>query len=69
VHTAGAGIPTIAVDSLPVLGYSGFLNFDRAIRRVFQHRGFLHAAQNSPSSYKATWLERSPNWHIKQEVK
>jgi nitrogenase molybdenum-iron protein alpha/beta subunit len=69
LHASGAGIPVLALDSLPVLGYAGVLNFDKAIKRVFLHQGFLQATRDAKSPYKAAWLERSPNWHIKQEVK
>jgi nitrogenase molybdenum-cofactor synthesis protein NifE len=69
VQTVGAGIPTLALDRIPVLGYAGFLNFELAIRRVLRHQGFMRTIGQSTLPYKATWLERSPNWHIKQEVK
>jgi nitrogenase molybdenum-cofactor synthesis protein NifE len=69
IHTINAGIPTLAFDHIPMLGYSGFLNVAQAIGRVLHHRGFLHSCHRTASPYKAAWLQRSPNWHIKQEVK
>lgn len=68
------GIPAIDVEQLPVLGFEGAR---RLLRRLEQlHRGpslvrYLSGAAEGgqPPVYQERWLQRSVNWHIKQEVK
>jgi hypothetical protein len=52
-----------------VAGYSGIIHFASAVRKALTLKGYLNSIYGSESPFKTSWIQRSPNWHIKQEVK
>jgi nitrogenase molybdenum-iron protein alpha/beta subunit len=69
VHASAEGVPSISIDQLAILGYSGLSNFADVVRKTLRLKGFINAVSGTVSPLKTSWLQRSPNWHIKQEVK
>ena len=63
------GIPVVSLENSPVLGYSGVKGLARRISVALQNRSFGAALASIPTAYKEEWYRRSPNWHIKKEVK
>ncbi|NTW68831.1 MAG: nitrogenase molybdenum-iron protein [Chlorobiaceae bacterium] len=63
------GIPVVSLRDVPVLGYRGVTALARRISTALLNRSFGEALSRSSLPYKDGWLRRSPNWHIKKEVK
>lgn len=63
------GIPVVSLENTPVLGYNGVTRLARPISIALRNRSFGAALAKIPTPYKEAWLRRSPNWHIKKEVR
>jgi nitrogenase molybdenum-iron protein alpha/beta subunit len=72
-QVAHLGIPAVFLPRVPILGYGGVASFARQALKALRNRAFVTqlATQLTTSGlpYHAHWFQRSPNWHIKQEVK
>ncbi|NTW98938.1 MAG: hypothetical protein HGB35_03220 [Geobacteraceae bacterium] len=66
---ARVGIPVVSLEETPVLGYNGVIALVRRFSAALRNRSFGQALARTPLPYKDAWLQRSPNWHIKKEVK
>jgi nitrogenase molybdenum-iron protein alpha/beta subunit len=70
VWAAKSGIPSIAIDNLPILGYRGMVAISRQFRKILANQSFVQSLkQNTALPYQESWYAKSPNWHIKVEVK
>jgi len=72
LHTgqvARFGIPTVSLEALAIIGYSGLLRFVHRVRAALSNRSFGQVLSLGLTPYQDSWYRRSPNWHIKQEVK
>ncbi|MEI6651660.1 MAG: nitrogenase component 1 [Chlorobiaceae bacterium] len=63
------GIPVLSLAETPILGYNGVIHLARRLSTAVQNRSFGAALAHTPLPYHDAWLRRSPNWHIKKEVK
>jgi nitrogenase molybdenum-iron protein alpha/beta subunit len=63
------GIPVVSLENTPVLGYNGVTGLARSLSLALRNRSFGAALAGIPTSYKGAWYRRSPNWHIKKEVR
>ena len=63
------GIPVVSLEDLPVLGYNGAIGLARRFSAALHNRSFAEALALTALPYTDSWLRRSPNWHIKKEVK
>lgn len=63
------GIPVVSLEETPVLGYNGVIALARRFSAALLNRTFGAALARTPLPYKESWFRRSPNWHIKKEVK
>ena len=64
------GVPVIDIGSIPVLGYKGVYNLIENIERKLTNLSFVSYLSDSKSNvYADSWLQKKPNWYIKQEVK
>lgn len=60
----------ISVENKTLYGYEGIIEFIKAIERAKRSRHFSeYLSQNTVTPYKESWLGKSTNWYIKQEVK
>jgi len=66
---AQLGIPSLYLPRIPIIGYRGVVSFAREASKVLRNQSFVANLAKQDSVYLASWLQRSPNWHIKQEVK
>ncbi len=67
---ASLGILPISVANKILYGYEGAIQLIQAILKLEKRRGFVdYLAENTKHPYKESWLKRSANWYIKQEVK
>ncbi len=66
---ARLGIPVVSLEGTPVLGYCGVIALVRRFSAALRNRSFGQALSRTPLPYKDAWFQRSPNWHIKKEVK
>lgn len=65
---AKLGIPAISTYRLGLIGYSGAKRLAEKINNAFINPCFIHKF-STISIYKDQWYQKSPNWHIKQEVR
>jgi nitrogenase molybdenum-iron protein alpha chain len=64
------GIPVVNIENLPVAGFKGALNLARKIIKTQSNLSFVQSlAGIETKTYIGNWLNKSPNWFIKQEVK
>lgn len=63
------GIPVVSLENSPFLGYEGVLSVARRISAALRNRAFVETLAVTGTPYREEWLKRSPNWHIKKEVK
>ena len=63
------GIPVVSLEETPLLGYNGVICLARRLSTALQNRSFGATLAHTPLPYHEAWLQRSPNWHIKKEVK
>jgi len=68
-QAARLNLPVVSLENIPVLGYSGVITLKRLISAALRNRAFGAALAAIPTPYKPAWYQRSPNWHIKKEVK
>jgi nitrogenase molybdenum-iron protein alpha/beta subunit len=68
-QVARLGIPTVSLESLAVVGYSGVLRLVGRIKTALANRSFGTSLAGIIPPYREAWYNRSDNWHIKQEVK
>jgi nitrogenase molybdenum-iron protein alpha chain len=69
VPVAKLGIPALCYSLLPLYGYAAAINLADKIRLAIQNKSMLVRLSSGKSPYSKSWLEKSPNWYIKQEVK
>lgn len=65
---AKLGIPAISTYRLGLIGYSGAKRLAEKIKNAFINPCFIRKFSTT-SIYKDQWYQKSPNWHIKQEVR
>jgi nitrogenase molybdenum-iron protein alpha chain len=64
------GIIPISIDKVAVYGFSGGYHLSNLIRKTLGNKGYISNLEKDESSvYKKSWLTKSSNWYIKQEVK
>lgn len=63
------GIPVLSLEDIPILGYSGVIQLVRRIELALGNRSFGASLSRVPLPYQDGWFRRSPNRHIKREVK
>lgn len=63
------GLPVVSLEETPVLGYGGVVSLARRISLALRNRSFGASLGRTSTPYQDAWYRRSPNWHIKQEVK
>jgi nitrogenase molybdenum-iron protein alpha chain len=68
-QVARLGIPTVSLEHIGIIGYSGVLRVVRSIGAALANRSFGLSLAGITSPYHESWYRRSQNWHIKQEVK
>lgn len=67
---ASLGILPISVTNKILYGYEGAIQLIQAILKQEKRTGFVdYLSENTKHPYKESWLKRSANWYIKQEVK
>lgn len=67
---AEQGSIPVSLVNTAVLGYGGIRQFIRQIEKAEAGKGiFAFAAEKQDIFYKPTWLKKSSNWYVKQEVK
>jgi nitrogenase molybdenum-iron protein alpha/beta subunit len=65
-----AGIPSVDLEHLPILGYKGIYNFiDRVEKKLANPSFSRYLSKNNTEVYSNNWLQKKANWYIKQEVK
>lgn len=65
---ARAGLAAVAVRADELLGAAADARLGRRIERALANPALGHRLGASPD-YRAGWLKRSPDWHIKREVR
>jgi len=68
-QVARLGIPTVSLEALGIVGYSGVLRLARRIKTALANRFFGASLTSINQPYQESWYSRSNNWHIKQEIK
>lgn len=68
-QAARLGIPSLYLPGIPILGYNGIGSFAKAAANALRNTSYLDQIQLSDPVYSKSWIGRSPNWHIKQEVR
>lgn len=64
------GILPIPVTNRILFGYEGAVELIKIIIKLEKRPGFVdYLAENTKLPYKESWLKKSANWYIKQEVK
>ena len=64
------GILPISVTNKILYGYEGAIELIKSIQKLEKGKGFVnYLSKNTKIPYKETWLKKSANWYIKQEVK
>ncbi len=67
---ATIGVLPISIANKTLYGYEGMIEFVKAIKRANRSSEYeASIAQDKQLAYKDTWLSKSTNWYIKQEVK
>jgi nitrogenase molybdenum-cofactor synthesis protein NifE len=68
-QAARLGIPVVSLENATVLGYAGVTDFARRIAVALKNSAFTETLAGIRTPYREAWFKRSPNWHIKKEVK
>lgn len=64
------GIIPISIGNIALYGFDGGKKLVDLIDKSIRNKELInHVAQNNNLPYKNTWLKKSTNWYIKQEVK
>jgi nitrogenase molybdenum-iron protein alpha chain len=67
---AGQGAAPVSFNQSGVLGYEGLKNFIRQLEKADNLlSGYPVELEKDKSFYNASWLRKSSNWYVKQEVK
>jgi nitrogenase molybdenum-cofactor synthesis protein NifE len=66
---ARLGIPVVSLADTGIIGYAGARNVARRVAAALRNHAFAETLSRAILPYQAGWYRRSPNWHIKQEVK
>jgi len=67
---AKLGVPVISIQSTAILGFNGITKFIHQVSKALKNKAFIeHLGKNTPLLYEDSWIKKSPNWYIKQEVK
>ncbi len=67
---ASLGILPISVTGKILYGYEGAVQLTQALQKLEKRTGFADfLADNTKLPYRESWLKKSANWYIKQEVK
>jgi hypothetical protein len=66
---ARAGIASVAVQSDDLLGAEGEVRLARRIERALSNPALPRRLGAISKVYHPGWLKRSPDWHIKREVR
>lgn len=66
---ARQGIPAVAVRSDDLLGRRGAAHLLRQASKALDQPALAARLARPPSAYRPSWFRRSPDWHIKLEVK
>lgn len=66
---ARAGIASVAVRSDDLIGAGADVRLARRIERTLANPALARRLRGSSQGYHAGWLKRSPDWHIKREVR
>lgn len=69
VFAAQYGCKPISLLKKGYYGYDGVKNFINLIKEADRQEVLQKKAANKDRFYKPTWLKRSSNWYVKQEVK
>jgi nitrogenase molybdenum-iron protein alpha chain len=68
-QVARLGIPTVSLEAIGIIGYSGVIRLVRRVRAALGNRSFASTLSGAQLPFHEAWFRRSHNWHIKQEVK
>ncbi|HWR01115.1 MAG TPA: nitrogenase component 1 [Chlorobaculum sp.] len=68
-QVARLGVPVLSLENIPVLGYNGVTNLARKISFALKNPAFVKVLSSVSTPYLDSWYRRSPNWHIKIEVR
>ena len=63
------GIPVVSLEGTPIIGYSGVIGLVQRFSTALLNRSFSTILTRTSLPYQDGWLRRTPNWHIKKEVK
>lgn len=66
---ARAGVAAVAVDADDLLGAAGEAHLASRLQRLLDGQALKQRFAASAASYRPGWLKRSPDWHIKREVR
>ncbi|WP_420135134.1 nitrogenase component 1 [Rhodopseudomonas sp.] len=66
---ARAGVAAAAIEGDDLLGAGGETRLVARIERAFGSHAALASRATSAATYHPGWLKRSPDWHIKREVR
>lgn len=60
----------ISLKNIGIFGYEGLKQFVKQLNHVKTSKGIYHLQNTDDTKfYKASWLRKSSNWYVKQEVK
>jgi nitrogenase molybdenum-iron protein alpha/beta subunit len=65
---AAAGVPAVGLTPAALVGWAGAARLAARARKALANRGFVRRLA-APPPYAASWLRRSADWHVKQEVR
>ena len=66
---AAAGVPAVGLTPASLIGWRGAARLAERARAAVRNPAFVRRLAAAPSAYSAGWLRRSPDWHVKQEVR
>jgi nitrogenase molybdenum-iron protein alpha/beta subunit len=69
VQVARQGIPAVSLAGESVVGYRGMACFARKAVNALRNKHYIAGLADGGHPYAAAWFPRSPDWHIKQEVR
>lgn len=70
VFSAELGCIPVSLSETAILGYDGVRAFIRQLRLSSASKSIQETVENKVSDfYKRSWLKKSSNWYVKQEVK
>ncbi len=69
VQVARLGIPAVSLAGEPIVGYRGMASFARKAVNALRNQRYVAGLAGGGHPYAAAWFQRSPDWHIKQEVR